>query len=253
MSRVILLGTGSAWSGPARENTYLLIEGVQSKIMIDCAGSPAQRLARAGVNIATVDDVVLTHSHPDHVYGWPVFALNAWMAGRRQPLHVHGLAETVRTARELLRAVGAKRWPNFSPVRYHRVKPNSIDLILANREFTVVSTLTDHFVPTIALRVTSVQTGESIAYSCDTTPRENIVELARGVKYLFHEATTLEQPAEGHSSAVQAGLQAKRAGVRELVLLHLPPDARPPKWRAAARREFAGRIHVAEDFDAFEF
>src|SRR5436309_1280291 len=113
MPRIILLGTGSAWSGPARENTYMLVAGENTNILIDCAGSPSQRLERVGVRITDIDHLVLTHSHPDHIYGWPIFALNAWMAGRRAPLHVYGLAETLETARLMLRAVGSKDWPNF--------------------------------------------------------------------------------------------------------------------------------------------
>jgi ribonuclease Z len=253
MPRLILLGTGSAWSGPGRENTYMVVEGKNTRILVDCGGSPAQRLASAGVDIASIDRVVLTHTHPDHIYGWPVFALDAWMGGRREAVHVYGLRETLQAARLILRAVGTKEWPNFFPIRYHQVQPNSTSLIMSNRDFSVSATRTEHFVPTIALRFTSEKTGDSVAYSCDTAPTEHIVELARGVKYLFHEATTLELPAPGHTSAAQAGAQAKRASARALVLLHLPPDVRPAKWRAAARREFKGPIVVAQDLQSFSF
>ncbi len=253
MPRLTFLGTGSAWSGPERENSYMVVEGKNSRILVDCGGSPAQRLAAAGINIASIDHVILTHTHPDHIYGWPVFALDAWMGGRRAPLHVYGLRETLHAARMILRAVGVRDWPDFFPIRYHLVHPNSTGLILANRDFTVSATGTEHFVPTIALRFTSEETGESVAYSCDTAPSEHVVELARGVKYLFHEATTLENPAAGHTSAVQAGAQAKRASARGLVLVHLPPDVRPAKWRDAARREFSGPIVVARDLQSFVF
>ncbi len=86
-----------------------------------------------------------------------------------------------------------------------------------------------------------------------TEPAEGIVELARGCTILLHEATTLETPAPGHSSAIQAGSQARRAAAGKLVLVHLPPDTRPAKWRAAARKEFAGPIVVGRDFQSFVF
>jgi ribonuclease BN (tRNA processing enzyme) len=191
--------------------------------------------------------------HPDHIYGWPIFALDTWMAGRRAPLHVYALPETVRTARMMLRAVGSNTWPRFFPIRYHPIHTSSIGLVFANGEFSVSATQTEHFVPTIAVRITSEESGESIAYSCDTTPQENIVELSRGVKYLFHEATTLDTSSLGHSSAIQAGRQATRAGAEQLVLLHLPPETKSSKWRRAAREEFSGRVHVASDLESFEF
>jgi ribonuclease Z len=253
MARLTLLGTGSAWSGPERENTYMLVEGQNQRILVDCGGGPAQRIAAAGVQIASIDSVILTHIHPDHIYGWPVFALDAWMAGRRETIHVYGLGEALRAARMMLRAVRADQWPHFFPIRYHRIQPDGSSLIMASSDFSVSATLTEHFVPTIALRFTSEESGVSIAYSCDTAPSERIVELAQGVKYLFHEATTLDVSAPGHTSAGQAGVQATRARARGLVLLHLPPDVRPARWRAAARRGFDGPIVVARDMHSFSF
>lgn len=253
MPRTILLGTGSAWSGADRENTYMLVQGEHTNILIDCAGSPAQRLARIGLSPAQVDKVILTHNHPDHIYGWPIFALNAWMAGRTEPLDVYGLPNTIIAARGLLRVVEAKRWPHFFRIRYHEIVSQSIDLILTDDEFTISGTMAQHFVPTLSVRVISRATGEGFAYSADTTPQENFVEFARGIRYLLHEATTLVNTSEGHSSAIEAGRQASLAQVRELVLIHLPPDVNPREWRDAARQEYSGPIRVAADMDEFDF
>jgi ribonuclease BN (tRNA processing enzyme) len=253
MAHLTLLGTGSAWSGPGRENTYMVVEGRKHLILVDCGGGPAQRLAMVGVDIATVDSVILTHTDPDHIYGWPIFALNAWMANGVQPLHVYGLPETLRAARMMMRAVRSEKWPGFLPPRYHRVEPVGSSLIIANHDFSVSATLADHFVPTLALRFTSAETGVSIAYSCDTAPSERVAELAQGVKYFFHEATTLDTSSPCHSSAAQAGAQALRANAQTLVLVHLPRDVRPTLWRTAARREFKGLIVVARDLQSFNF
>jgi len=83
MAQVILLGTGAAWSGPDRENTFMLVRGKTTNLLIDCGGSPTQRLAQIGVKPNEIDHIVLTHNHPDHIYGFPLLMLNAWMAGRK--------------------------------------------------------------------------------------------------------------------------------------------------------------------------
>ncbi len=253
MPRVVLLGTGSALSGPDRDNTFLLFQGKDTRILVDCAGSPSQRLAQVGVPVASIDVLILTHSHADHIYGLPVLALNSWIAGRRQPLDIFGLPETLHSARLLLRAVGADHWPNLFPIRYHRVQPEGISLVMTNREFVLSATCTEHFVPAIALRVTSQETGRTVAYSCDTSPLDNLAELARDASIFIHEATTLDTVSPGHSSAIQAGAEARRAGARRLVLVHLPPDLRPAKWRAAARSEFDGPVVVGRDLQSFNF
>ncbi len=253
MPRIVLLGTGAALSGPDRENTFLAVQGDETCILVDCAGSPAQRLAQAGIPLDALDAIILTHTHPDHIYGFPVLMLDAWIAGRKRPLEVYGLPETLRAARLLLKTLGADTWPNRFPIHYHRVQPEGIDLIFSNCEFAVSATCTAHFVPTIGLRVTWQPTGASVAYSCDTGPVDNIVELARNAEIFFHEATFLDTVGEGHSSAVQAGAEAERATAKKLVLVHLPPEVRPAKWRAAAQREFSGPIVVARDLQSFSF
>lgn len=253
MPHVVMLGTGSALPGSERENTYLVVQGSESRILVDCGGAPAGRLRRAGIAIERIDKVILTHTHPDHIYGWPVFALNAWMAGRRAPMDVYGLPETLRAARTMLTAVGAGDWPDFFRVQYHRVRPHATWPILKTDEFEVHGTVTRHFVPTLAVRVESAETGNAIAYSSDTSPFPGITDLARDAVYLIHEATTLDMPSAGHSSAVQAGETARNANARRLVLVHLPPDVRPARWRAAAKSQFSGPVIVARDLQSFEF
>jgi ribonuclease Z len=253
MAQVILLGTGAAWSGPDRENTFMLVRGESTNVLIDCGGSPTQRLAAVGVKPSEIDHIILTHNHPDHIYGFPLLMLNAWMAGRRAPLNVYGLKATMRSARRMLGALDFHLLPNFIAIKYHSITPNSVTALPRMGEFDVAAAPTKHFVPTLALRVTERATGNSFAYSSDTSPAEKVVELARDSQVFLHEATMLDTSGEGHSSAVEAGQEAAAANVGELILLHVPPDVRPNKWRAAARENFHGKVSVAKDFDSFEF
>jgi ribonuclease BN (tRNA processing enzyme) len=80
-----------------------------------------------------------------------------------------------------------------------------------------------------------------------------VVDVARGVQFLLHEATMLDESRKGHSSAQEAGTEAAQANARELILIHVPPNVKPQKWRAAAKQNFRGKVRVAKDFDAFEF
>jgi ribonuclease Z len=253
MAQVILLGTGAAWSGPDRENTFMLVRGKTTNVLIDCGGGPTQRLAQVGVSPAEIDHIILTHNHPDHIYGFPLLLLNAWMAGRRQVVNIYGLRATIRSARRMLKALDFDLLPGFTPLKYHVIKPNSITQFPPIGEFDVSGAPTQHFVPTLALRVTERATGRSFAYSADTSPHQNVVELARGADVLLHEATMLDDSKEGHSTALEAGEEAAKANVGELILIHVPPNVRPRRWRAAARKSFPRKVTVAQDFDAFHF
>jgi ribonuclease Z len=85
MAQVILLGTGAALSDETREHTYLVVKEKKRAVLIDCAGSPVQRLIKAGVALNNIEHLILTHHHPDHIYGVSVFLLDLWLGGRKKP------------------------------------------------------------------------------------------------------------------------------------------------------------------------
>lgn len=253
MAEIILLGTGAALPGSDRENTYLVVQGKQSALLVDCAGSPVHRLARARVGLDQIDDMILTHDHADHLYGFPIFIMDLWLAGRKKELNVFGLAPTLQTAQALLATFQADTWENLFPINYCTISADQIELILITPEFTVSATTSVHYVPTVSIRIMCKDSGRTIVYSSDTTPSDPLIELARGSDILFHEATFLDKSTAGHTNAFQAGAQAERAQVKKLVLLHLPPDVDPKAWRAAARTHFHGPVRVARDLDRFAF
>ena len=255
MAQVILLGTGAALSDQTREHTYMVVQGEQSAILVDCAGSPVQRLSQAGVALDRIDHVILTHHHPDHIYGLSVFLLDLWLAGRKKVLHLHGLPETLRAIQTIMGAFEWERWfkAGFFPVAFDPVSDAAIGLQVVTPEFSVSTTATQHLLPSIATRIVSLRSGKAVVYSSDTQVCDSVVDLARGVDILFHEATTIDRPVVGHSSARQAGTQARRAGVTKLVLVHLPPHGDVKKIHAAASKTFGGKVVVGKDFARFKF
>ncbi|MBM3150409.1 MAG: ribonuclease Z, partial [Chloroflexi bacterium] len=82
MARLILLGSGAALPDASRDNTYMVIEGRESSILIDCAGSPLHKLQAVGVDLNTLEALIVTHHHPDHIYGVPALLLGLWLYGR---------------------------------------------------------------------------------------------------------------------------------------------------------------------------
>ncbi len=81
-------------------------------------------------------------------------------------------------------------------------------------------------------RFFTITRGQKIAYVVDARYDEEneakIVELARGADIFYCEAPYLDQDADKaweryHLTARQAGLMAKKAGVRELVVFHFSP------------------------------
>lgn len=257
MAKLILLGSGAALSDAKRENMYLVVRGKESAILVDVAGSPVQRLLQAGVPLDSIDHVIITHYHPDHLYGLPILMMDLWLSSRKKVLHLYGLPETIRVAQAVLDAFDWKAWHNhdFFSTEFHSidVPQNGIASVLETPDLKITATRTKHFVPTIALKFQSRTTGKTIAYSSDTAVSDAIVEISRGADILIHEATTVDEESDGHSNAREAGAQAQRAGVKKLVLVHLPPNGSIANLRAAAKKMFAGQVIVGKDFMKIHF
>lgn len=70
--------------------------------------------------------------------------------------------------------------------------------------------------------------GRKIVYTGDTKSSENIIELAKGADVLIHDCTLADELADkaeenSHSTPQVASEVAKRAGVKQLVLIHVSP------------------------------
>jgi ribonuclease Z len=81
-------------------------------------------------------------------------------------------------------------------------------------------------------RFVTITRGQKLVYVVDVRYDENneakIVELARGADVFYCEAPYLERDADKaqeryHLTARQAGIMARKAGVRQLVVFHFSP------------------------------
>ncbi len=125
--RVVLLGSGSAdgWPNPfcecasclaaarcgqVRAQTSALVDG---RLLLDCGPEAPRSAARAGIALAGVRHLLLTHAHPDHL-GPAALLFRQW-AGRTGPLDVVGPADAVAECRHW---VGPD-----DPVRFRAVAP----------------------------------------------------------------------------------------------------------------------------------
>jgi len=143
------------------------------------------------------------------------------------------------------------KWPDFFPVVFHTLPKQEMVLVLEDDDFRIYSSPVKHLLPTIGLRVESLQTGRVVAYSCDTEPCSQVTKLARNVDILVHEASG---QSEGHSSAAQAGEVANLAGVKSLYLIHYPPHFfGSQELLDEAGNNFSGIVKFAEDFLELEF
>jgi ribonuclease Z len=251
MGRVIILGSASAVPDSEHENTHLLVETSTRKVLIDCPGSPMVRLEQAGVVPSRITDIILTHFHPDHVSGFAPLLMSLWLVGRKEPLNVYGLQETIERAITMMDLYDWKQWPGFYPVNFIVIPPQERADVMKDSSLCIYASPVQHLIPTIGLRI-EFGPASVVAYSCDTEPTQVVRRLAQDSQVLIHEATSTGSSV-GHSSPERAGEIAVQAGVRALYLIHYPPQLTDPEsLLARARTTFQGQVFVAQDLMTIE-
>lgn len=228
----------------------LALEAGGTLLLVDCGGDAAQRLLASDLPLASVSGLIVTHEHADHVGGFPLLMEKLWLAGHKREFHVYGIRPALEQARRVHDAFDTSTWPDYPRLVYHEVLEEPGALVVATVDLEVTAVPGTHAVPAIGLRVTDLHGGGVMTYSCDTERSSVVAEAAKGSDLLVHEATG---PFPGHASAEEAAEVAAEAGVKRLVLVHLPylPDCGAAAL-AAARERFP-RTELGRDGAVYEF
>jgi ribonuclease Z len=248
------LGTSAALPSVRRDTTALVFVGREEAVLVDCGGSPLQKLLLAAVDPADLVRVVITHIHPDHAYGLPALVQNLHLLERRAPLHVSCREEHAAPLRALLELFGLLDRPGIFPVVFEPVAARAGTRVATTASFEITATPNAHgTMPNLALRFDRRDRRGAVVYSSDTEPCAAVAALAAGADTLIHEATFRGRDGgrvAAHSTAGEAGAIAAQAGVGRLILTHVDP-AHHDELDALvheARAHFAGPVEVGEEF-----
>jgi ribonuclease BN (tRNA processing enzyme) len=107
---------------------------------------------------------------------------------------------------------------------------------------------TKHYTTCYAIKIDGPSA--TIAYSADTAPTERLARFANGADLFVCEAALADAANDdagerGHMDAAEAGREATRAGVAQLLLAHVPAEIGDDHVLEMARGEYAGPIAVA--------
>ncbi|MFK7919873.1 MAG: MBL fold metallo-hydrolase [Ilumatobacter sp.] len=274
---VTITGTGSPIPSPTRAGPGVLVEAGGLRLQFDAGRSTLERITAAGVNIAELDALFVTHHHSDHLVGLPDIVMTRWVtSGGRptEPLPVvvpHG--PTVEFLDRMLdpweadlevRAAhtGSETRPEFDVIAFDSTDAGGV--VWESGGVTVRAREVRHepVCPAVGYRI---ETDDgAVVISGDTLVCDEVAELAQGARVLVYEAMLFEfiqaqpEPAhfimDYHADTRLLGAQAAELGVEMLVLTHLIPEPTTPELatqyvdtiRAGG---FAGELVIANDLD----
>jgi ribonuclease BN (tRNA processing enzyme) len=267
---VLVLGSGGPRvSKRASAGNLLLVDG-KARILIDAGPGTFVRAGESGEDLSTLDTVLLTHLHVDHSAELPAFVKTRALDGEgRINMRVFG-----PTGSALFPSTAAFVDGLFGPsglYRYlrdfgaeMRVSGENIPAKLGDAPRTVklpggvsVTGQAIHHGDTPAVAFRIAVGGQSVVFAGDIDPSglASLAQLAKGADLLVVSCAVLDPPGsppglyERHSPPKRLGETAQAAGVKTLLLSHLPPavELKEAEVLASVQRAFVGPVTFATD------
>lgn len=276
--KVTMCGTSSPIPAPGRAQVCVAIETPEHLYVVD-AGSGSGAVAQlAGIPLAKLRGILLTHFHSDHISDIADFNLNSWVAGRPAPLQLVGpegvdkLANGLNIAYELDRSYRvAHHGEELLNPALGVLSSRTIDegVIIDEDGLRVTAFEVSHppIVPAFGYRFDYA--GRSVVITGDSLVTDKIVSMSDGTDLVIHDAMSLQliQAAENiartrgndrvatvlhdiqnyHATTTDLQRLVDEADIGRLALYHLVPAPRNPVGIAAFSRELPNDTLITED------
>ena len=258
---VALCGSGSPLPDPTRMGPCTAVIAGKRLFVVDVGSGAARNFGPMGLQTGSIEAVLLTHFHSDHIDGLGELMMLRWAGGGNvAPLPVYGPSGVDSVVGGFNAAYAfdknyrvAHHGADINPPSGAGGEPHPFALdaqtqsvvVFENDGLKVTAFTVDHAPIEPAVGYRFDYKGRSVVLSGDTSVSENLVRHATGADLLVHEALNREMVdtigaalgASGntraakimkdilnyHTSPVEAAKIAKRAGVKALVFTHIVP------------------------------
>lgn len=273
---IITVGTGSAYENPERLGPSTAVGWDSHLVLVDAGRGSAEALRLAGIPVSQPETIFLTHVLPYNTMGLDDVLFTGWLTGRETPVRLIGPVGTKALAKRLQ---GAHR-------RGARAHGEALALPVDGGRF-VATEVTEGWseeidglraragalsggpVPALAWRF---ERGDrSVVISGTGWAPEALTQFASDADMLVHEAVYIPPPEDIedagivadperlrreralHTSILEVGNIARRAGVGTLVLTRMrPPPFFDIQVETIVDDQFEGKIEVASDGDSYQ-
>lgn len=258
-----MLGTGNAMSTRCY-NTCFFLRTQEGGLMVDGGGGNGilKQLHRAGIPVESLHHLFVTHCHCDHILGvlWLIRKISSKLHYGRYTgtftIYCHNeVRDTLLTLCRL--TLPAKIVKTIDQdIVVHTVSDGEQVMIDGMKVtfFDIASTKLKQFGFSAVM-----PSGKRVACLGDEPYNNCNEQYVKGCDWMLSEAFCLDKdknifhPYEKHhSTALDAGRQAEKLGVKNLLLYHTEDThlaTRRETYTFEARRTFTGNVHVPDDLE----
>jgi len=283
---VTVLGSGGPIADPHRVSAgYVLSIDGRPRILVDAGGGTFERIGRSGLDLSSLEQILLTHMHIDHTSDLPAVIMHLYMCDRKKPIALSGPTGRPRNdlvpenaspqpgAIEFVRLLfgpdGAWRYMNTfegfgidvretpSAVSDRAVHTVPVDQVLEYLGVSISAVAVPHgMMPAVAFRIECGE--ESVVFSGDISGSSvALIALAKNCSMLIHDFALPERDVPHgklHAKPSAVGQTAQQSAVKILLLSHFMPAIEGELGEAIeiVRREYTGRIEVANDLETYQ-
>ncbi|RLB42141.1 MAG: ribonuclease Z [Deltaproteobacteria bacterium] len=244
-----IVGSGTGIPSGNRGSPCISIRWHGHWFVFDLGPGSLRALTAMGIKFELLELIWITHFHPDHTAD-----LVHFLFATKYP--------KILNIRKPFKLAGPPGLKNFIGKLKEAFAP-SLDLPVELIHIAELDTLhqatlewnelhfkvcsTRHTKESMAIRIDNNR-GKSLVYSGDTDVSEDLVTLSKNADVLILEASFPEgEKVRGHLTPAEAGIIAKEAGVKRLILTHFYPECLATEIGQACRKHFDGEITVASD------
>jgi ribonuclease BN (tRNA processing enzyme) len=282
---VTVLGSGGPIADGRRcSSGYVVSVDGKARILVDAGGGVFERIGRSGLDLSTLEQILLTHMHIDHTSDLAAVIMHLYMLDRQREIALAGPsgrpgndaapenASAQPGVREFVRLLfgpeGAWRYMNTFEgfgIKVHETSSSvfdrviqqiPVDGILEELGATLSSVAVPHgMMPAVAFRIDCGD--ESIAFSGDTSASTlELIKLAKDCSLLVHDFALPERDVPSgnlHAKPSAVGRTANLSRAKMLLLSHFMPAIEDELTESVdiVRREYGGKIDIAKDLETY--
>ena len=255
-----MLGTGNA-TVTRCYNTCFVLETSTTRLLVDAGGGNGVlvQLKRAGMDIADIHHLYITHAHTDHVLGvvW-VVRMVAQCKGYEGKLHVYSHDKVLHVVKTIIDMILAKKQQAkvAERVEFHELKDGDSfevgDMKLTCFDIHSTKEKQFGFRAELPHNIVLACLGDEPYNPINRPYVENSDWMMCEAFCLYADRDVFKPYEKCHSTALDAGKLAADLGVKNLVLYHTEDKTlatRRETYTKEAAENFNGNIVVPDDLD----
>jgi ribonuclease Z len=248
------LGTGGSVATADRDNTALVIRFGDDLCLVDCPGAVFQKFRRMQLDPRRLTSILVTHVHPDHIYGLPILVHSLMLDDMR--IQLYASTESIRFCQDLLDLYRLRADTIKCRLEFISLEDGDSFSPLPGMDCRAMHV--PHKSSSLAFFWYFKEDAKTLVYSGDSPLYPPLFKAAAGCDLLVHDCSVPSRLArqydflpQMHTTALDLGRLSQESQVKRLSPVHFfgELDYTLGEIETEIRRNFSGELVIPSDLE----